>query len=158
MIMIYFSGNEIEIILKKTISYIMFYLTLYLDDVTVLKEYFLINIILKNGGAMSWIMDYECTGIVEILVYYSLLLFYPIRESWFKIKFFLIGTIYLIFANVIRLFVILCAVLMFGENVFYFAHIVLGRIVFFILVIILYYNVFTKKHIKQQIVGDLYDA
>ena len=155
--MMYFAGGQFEEILKIIISNIMFYLTTYIDRVTVLKNHFLINIILKDGGGMSWIIDYECTGIVEILVYYSLLFFYPIKDNLFKITYFFIGTVYLIFANVIRIFVILYAILIFGENVFYFSHILLGRIIFFLLVITLYYNVFTKKHIKHQIVGDLYE-
>lgn len=157
MLMMYFVGGDIEVILKSIISSIMFHLTANIDRVAVLKDYFLINIELKDGGAMSWIIDYECTGIVEILVFYSLLFFYPIRDKLFKIIHFFIGTIYLIIANIIRIFAILYAILIFGENVFYFSHIILGRIVFFVLVIILYYNVFTRKHVKQQIVGDLYE-
>ncbi|BEP27790.1 exosortase family protein XrtG [Helicovermis profundi] len=157
LIMLYFGGDEFEILLKHIISFFMYHLTLYIPRASVLEDYFLINISLKDGSAMSWIIDYECTGIVEMLVFYSLLLFYPIKDIFYKTKYFIMGTIYLITANILRMFVILFSVLKFGENIFYFSHVILARIVFFILVIILYYNVFTKKHVRQQLVGDLYD-
>jgi hypothetical protein len=52
-------------------------------------------------------------------------------------------------ANVFRLIIVIVVVHLGGANVFYLAHSILGRIAFYLLIIALYYNVFTYSRLSR---------
>lgn len=88
-----------------------------------------------------------------MMAFISLLMFYELYTYRERIKMMIIGILTIFMSNVVRILVI-CLILYFGgNNWFYFAHAIFGRIVFYALTIILYFNVFTKPHIKRQRVG-----
>ena len=57
------------------------------------------------------------------------------------------------FANIIRLFVIGTTIYYFGNDAYYIAHTIVGRIIFYALSVILYYYIFTKSQIVKQKIG-----
>ena len=62
----------------------------------------------------------------------------------------------LIFAsNVLRIFVICLVVYFFGGDMYFLAHTIIGRLVFYACTIALYFYVFTKSQIIRQKVGGL---
>lgn len=107
----------------------------------------------RNQSYISFYIDYECSGIIEILAFISLLWFFPLYNTAEKAVISVAGIGWIFFANVIRIFVI-CAIIFYGGNdIFYFAHTVFGRIIFYGLSVTLYFYVFTKAHIVRQKVG-----
>lgn len=108
----------------------------------------------KDVAAISFYIDYECSGIVEILAYVSMLVFFPIYTSFEKVVVGILGIAWIFLANVLRIFVICTLIFFFGSNIFYFAHTIFGRIVFYGLSILLYYYVFTRSHVVRQKVGN----
>lgn len=54
-------------------------------------------------------------------------------------------------ANLIRLMSVIMLVHFFGADIFFFAHSILGRIIFYVLIITLYYNVFTFSQISHSL-------
>lgn len=48
---------------------------------------------------------------------------------------------------------IILLIYQFGSPVYAFAHSIFGRFVFYVLIIILYFNVFTKSQLSRQKVG-----
>src|SRR5574344_1621029 len=107
----------------------------------------------KHTAAVSLYIDFECSGVIEIAAYLSLLWFYNIYKRNEKILLSLFGIVYIFIANVIRIYVICVCIYIGGNDMYYFAHGILGRLIFYALSIILYFYVFTKSQIVRQKVG-----
>ena len=76
-----------------------------------------------------------------------------------KICISLIGAVWIITANIIRLFSICVIINQFGNESYYMAHTIVGRLIFYALSIVLYFYVFTRAQIRKQRVGDFgYDS
>lgn len=98
------------------------------------------NLILLN-------INYECSGVLEFLVFTSLLIFYPIYSVLEKFVRLVEGLIWIILANILRILLVVVSVKNFGVDSLFLSHSIIGRILFYILIIILYYDVFTKQQI-----------
>ena len=96
----------------------------------------------NSHGLIMLFVDYECSGIIETLAYLSLLWFYPMYQKMEKIRLTFIGIAWIFMANVFRLSLISTIIYYAGSGAFFWVHSILGRIIFYVLVIILYYNVF----------------
>lgn len=107
-----------------------------------------------GNGAMSFSIDLECSGIIEMLVFVCLLFFFPVYKTSQKISISIIGVLCIILFNCLRMISVLSIIYYFGTSYYLFAHSVVGRILFYVLTIILYYTVFTKKQITEQRVGN----
>jgi exosortase family protein XrtG len=121
------------------------------------KSYYEYSLVLisNNNDAISMYIDYECSGVIEIMAFISLICFFPVYNVYEKIMYSIIGVMWIFIANLIRIFIICTIVHHYGNNMFYFAHTIFGRIVFYILSIILYFYVFTRSQIRKQKVGDI---
>lgn len=109
--------------------------------------------------AITLQIDFECSGVLEIMAFLSLLLFFNVYTRYEKVMVSVVGTVYLCLANVLRI-ILICEIIHFGGSKYYYiAHTYLGRIFFYILTILLYFNVFTKPQVIKMKVGDFsYDA
>ena len=83
----------------------------------------------------------------------SLLAFFQAYSRYERIAVGVIGTVYIILANAIRITVIGVIIYYKGMSAYYMAHTFVGRIVFYGLSIMLYFIVFTKAQIVRQKVG-----
>lgn len=109
--------------------------------------------ITNSSEPMSVYVNFECSGIIETFAYISLLMFFELYDMYERVILSVIGTLAIFLFNVIRIFTI-CTMIYFGGNeIFYFAHAIVGRFLFYILSIALYFYVFTKPHIVRQTVG-----
>ncbi len=111
-------------------------------------------IFIEHGmDSISLYIDYECSGVIELMAFSALLWFFPIYNSVEKIVLNIAGIMWIFASNIIRLTVICMLVYIFGNNIFFFAHAIFGRIIFYGLSIILYFYVFTRSQIIKQKVG-----
>lgn len=119
------------------------------------KAYYQYTVIFIEHGkdAISLFVDYECAGIIEILAFISLLWFFPLYSFLEKTVISVLGILWIFVANIIRLLLIITLVYFFGNDIFFFAHAIFGRIVFYSLTVIIYFNVFTRSHIIRQKIG-----
>ena len=106
-----------------------------------------------NDTVMSLYVDMECSGLIEMMVFVSLLAFFPVYKWWEKIRTGILGVFCICIFNFIRIFIIIAMIFYFGTSVYSFAHVIVGRIVFYVLTLILYFHVFTKRQIVRQKVG-----
>lgn len=106
------------------------------------------------GGPVSLYIDFECAGLVEILVYVSLLLFFTAYSWYEKIWVGFLGILAIMAANVLRLTAICIMIYVGGNEVYYLAHTIVGRLLFCLFAIMIYFYVFTRRQIKQQRVGE----
>ena len=110
-------------------------------------------------GPISLYVDFECGGVIEILVFISLIFFVAVYNLKEKICISLVGIVWIIAANIIRLFSICLIINQFGNESYYVAHTIVGRLIFYALSIILYFYVFTRAQIRRQRVGEFgYDS
>ena len=111
------------------------------------------------SGPMTLQIDMECSGILEIMAYLALLVFFDIYNLQEKILVALLGIFYILIANAMRI-VLICEIIHFGGSGYYFmAHTYIGRIFFYVLSVLLYFYVFTKPHIIKMRVGTFkYDS
>lgn len=106
-----------------------------------------------SAGAITLRIDMECSGIIEISVFLSLLAFFEVFDISERVLLAILGTIYTILSNALRIIIICLMVRAFGMNVYYVAHTFIGRIVFYVLQVLLYFYVFTKPQIVKMQIG-----
>lgn len=107
----------------------------------------------KGTAAVSLTIDYECSGVIEIMAFSCMLWFFPLYNTIEKLIISCAGLAVIFAANVFRIFVICTLIYFFGNEIFYFAHTIFGRIIFYFISIALYFYVFTRPHIIRQKVG-----
>lgn len=119
------------------------------------ESYFQKGIIFISSGAtnLSLYIDFECSGIIETLAFLALLWFFPVYRFYEKIVVSIAGTLLIFISNVLRIFIICLTIRIFGGEMYFLAHTIIGRLVFYACTITLYFYVFTKSQIIRQKVG-----
>lgn len=131
--------SRIIAVIMKLLSYIFSY---YHVDLS----YNLILMKLNNINIQLFI-NYECSGAIETFAFESLLIFFPIYTSVEKTSLMIIGALWIMVANIIRLLFVITTIQLGGIDHLFFVHSVVGRLLFYIVIIALYYTVFTKAQI-----------
>ncbi len=101
----------------------------------------------------SLVVDFECSGIIETFAFLALLWFFPAYHFHEKIVMSVVGILSVFSFNVLRIFVICLIMHWFGGGAFFVAHSIVGRLVFYVCTVALYYRVFTKAQVSRQKVG-----
>ncbi|MBR1471849.1 MAG: exosortase family protein XrtG [Lachnospiraceae bacterium] len=104
-------------------------------------------------GAMTLQIDMECSGILEIMAFMALLVFFDVYSFQEKILVSLLGIFYILVANAMRIILICEIIHMGGSGYYHMAHTYIGRIFFYVLSVLLYFYVFTKPQIVKMRVG-----
>jgi len=124
------------------------------DLFEVFKANSIVSIDTKNG-IVSMLINYECSGVIEMLVFTSLAFFFPFGGITRKSLSLILGNIYIYLANIIRIIFIVLILKGFGASSYHLVHTLFARILFFALTVLLYYFVFTSTHLRFQKVGDM---
>lgn len=106
------------------------------------------------SGAISVRIDLECSGIIEISAFLALLAFFRVYSIPERIYVGLIGTVYTIVCNAFRLTIICLMIHYLGTDYYFVAHTIVGRLVFYVLQVLLYFFVFTKPQVLRMKVGN----
>ncbi len=113
----------------------------------------------SSVGAISLKIDFECSGIIEIIAYLSLLIFYRVYTVYERFCVGVLGVIAMVLANALRITVICLMIYFGGIDTYFIAHTYVGRLVFYALSVVIYFYVFTKPQIIKQKVGSFrYDS
>ncbi len=105
------------------------------------------------AGAMTLRIDFECSGIVEIMAFVSLLAFFEVYNRSERLLVGIFGSAAIILVNVIRIILIAEIIHFGGAGYYYVAHSLIGRLVFYALTVALYFYIFTKPQIVRMRVG-----
>lgn len=116
---------------------------------TVMSKYGAVHIVSGDLSSLLMTIDYECSGIIETSAFAALVLFFPAYSKKERLFYVVLGTLWIYLANVIRLIIVVIIVHYFGYSAFFLAHTIIGRLVFYGLVIALYYNIFTYSQLSQ---------
>lgn len=118
----------------------------------VMTKYGIVHIISQHATTMMTI-DYECSGIIETTAYVALITFFPAYDRRERLFYGILGIMWIYLDNVLRLTIVTIIVHFFGPSSFFVAHTIIGRLIFYVLVIALYYNVFTYSQLTRGIYG-----
>jgi len=94
-------------------------------------------------------IDIECSGLLESCVLLGLLWFFPAMNWPRKLFYTGSGLLALFVINLIRLLTIVIIINTGGRDAMYVAHTLIGRLVFFFLVIIVYWYIFTRPSLEK---------
>lgn len=99
----------------------------------------------RISGYTSLEIGTECSGLLECSVFIGLSLFYPVMSSGWKLLSLVGGSIFIYLINLIRIEMIIVSIYLWGRDTIFLAHTVLGRGVFFFMMIALYWFFFTRS-------------
>jgi exosortase family protein XrtG len=103
----------------------------------------LVMVVVQNVGWTVLQIGVESSGLLELCVLSSLLLFYP-GWSWRRRALTIFaGDAAIWIANIIRMLIIVVMLNRFGKNVLVFAHVYVGKIVFFLLAVGIFWYLIT---------------
>lgn len=109
-------------------------------------------LVLVVVGRVGWTVievGIECSGLLELSAFAGLLLFYPglgaLRRAWLLA----VGLAATYAVNILRLLLIIAFLHRGGKNIIFLAHTVIGRGVFFILIVAVYWFIFTRAALKD---------
>lgn len=134
-------------IMPKIIAEILKSISYILKDfsINISQRSILINIGSNNYAELF--INYECSGMLETIAFISMLAFFPIYKGGEKIIVGCLGFLWILTANIVRLLITITILDYFGINALFIAHSIIGRVIFYVVVILLYYQVFTKPQI-----------
>lgn len=106
-----------------------------------------------EASSITLQVDFECSGLIEILAFLSLLAFFDVYSSIERVMVGIGGFCYIMLCNTLRIVMICLCVHYFGIEAYPVMHAFVGRIVFYFLSILLYFYVFTKPQLVRMTVG-----
>lgn len=151
LLVVLFRGSLMEYQLEQQTSIILHYILNYFDIVTYVfdKAPGTLLILIKLDNSWTTLdIDIENSGFLEMCIFLGLAAFYPAFNRIHRI-FTTIGGVIIIYGiNLIRLLVVIFIIHLGGRNMSFIAHTVIGRLVFFILIIAVYWQLLTKPSLK----------
>ncbi|MDD2586224.1 MAG: exosortase family protein XrtG [Syntrophomonadaceae bacterium] len=100
------------------------------------------------SGFTSMSIDIECSGMLEMLVVWALIIFFPIFDRGERVWYLFWGSIMVYLVNLVRILVILLALSYWGRDSIFIVHTVIARGIFFILIVMIFWEIFTRKSIE----------
>lgn len=104
---------------------------------------------LMFSKSQSRFFEYECSGFLESLAYISIMAFYPLFKIPEKISLSIVGVLLIELFNLIRLTEVMLVLNCIGQHSFFISYAIIGRLLYYCLVICLFYEIFTKKQILR---------
>ncbi|TVV31532.1 exosortase family protein XrtG [Weissella cibaria] len=110
--------------------------------------------IVSGQSAINLFITYECSALIELAAYIALVLFFPFFKNFQqRLKLLGFGVLYLLLANMLRLTVTALIIHFLGLPSLIWAHVIVGRLIFYVLTIILYFYVFTRSQVLHIKIG-----
>jgi exosortase family protein XrtG len=108
----------------------------------------LVLVIYQDIGWTVLQVGIESSGLLEITVLVSLLLFYPGWSLFRRLRLIAFGGVAVWAANILRMLVIVVMLNQFGKEALVLAHMYVGKAVFFVLVIMIFWFIITRPTLK----------
>lgn len=108
----------------------------------------LVLVIYQDIGWTVLQVGIESSGLLEITVLVSLLLFYPGWSLFRRLRLIAFGGVAMWAANILRMLVIVVMLNQFGKEALVLAHMYVGKAVFFVLVILIFWFIITRPTLK----------
>ena len=104
----------------------------------------LVWVIVQDPGWTIVRVDLECSGLLEMSALAGLMLFYPGWKVWRRLGLIVAGWIAIYAINIVRIISIISILHWMGKPAILVAHTIIGRLIFFVLIMGLYWLVFSR--------------
>lgn len=94
-------------------------------------------------------IDIENSGLLEICIIFSLIIFYPVHRMPKRSMVALGGALGIYLINLFRLLLVIVIIHSGGRNMSFIAHTLFGRLLFFVLVVGLYWQLITRPSLEK---------
>ncbi|MEW6065535.1 MAG: hypothetical protein AB1538_10275 [Bacillota bacterium] len=144
-------GSFVEYQLEHQAAVILHHLLNYVDIRTDVFDRAVGTLLIMTEVDNSWTVlnvDIENSGLLEMCILLGLIIFYPPYKPTRKAIFSLVAVVCVYAINLLRLFIVVFSIHWFGRDIASIAHSILGRLVFFILIVALYWEILTKPSLK----------
>lgn len=160
LIILLFHGSLVEYRLEHYTSLILHHLLGYLDIMTYIfdKAPGTLLVLIKVDNSWTTIaIDIENSGFLEMCIIFGLIMFYPVYRWRKRIAAALLGVVTVYAINLLRLIVVIFLIHKGGRDMSFIAHTLIGRLLFFLLVVALYWKLITQatlQKIKENVQND----
>lgn len=144
-------GSFLECQMENQVGLLMHYILNFMDIKTNVFDKAPGTILVLIEVDRSWTtidIDIESSGLLEMCILLGLLLFYPGYSLVKRLMFSPVAVFIVFVINLIRVTVVITTIHWGGRDMIFLAHTLLGRIVFFILIVALYWHLFTRPTLK----------
>jgi exosortase family protein XrtG len=150
ILVLFFQGSLLEYQVEYQTGMIVHRLLRCLDIVTYVFDKAPGTLLVLIKMDKSWTtIDIESSGLLELGIFLGLVLFYPAYRPASRLLFALAGIASIYLFNFLRLVLVVVAIYCGGRNMSFVAHTLFGRLVFFVLIVVLYWYVFTRPSLKK---------
>ncbi len=144
-------GSPVEAWVEQQIGAILHTLSGYIGIPTRFFPKEAGSLLVLNDVNHSWTtiaIDLERSSLLEISILLGLLLFYPAYRPVRKLTFLSVGAFVTFWINILSLMVVIITIHLGGRSMIFVAHTLFARLLFFVLVTALYWQLFTKPSLK----------
>jgi exosortase family protein XrtG len=144
-------GSTLEYWVEQWIGVILHYVLSLLNIATNVSDKAPGTVLVLLALENSWTcidIDIECSGLLEACVLMGLLWFFPAYNWLQRIVYTIVGLFSLFIINLVRLGTVVLVINFWGRDSLYIAHNLIGRLVFFGLVIVVYWYLFTRPTLQ----------
>lgn len=143
--------------LESGFKVLLFYSLSFLSKIT---HIFYINtlsnaIVNVNNLTFNINFSLQASTLISMVVFTSLICFFPLVHLRKRIYLFFLGNILIFLIDIFRSFIVILLIRLFSTYSLVIDFDIIGKLIFFSLIIMLYYFIFTKAQIKNQKVGEL---
>ena len=149
--LLFYASNTLMVPFSYFVTSVSGYIGKLFGFFEVYSQYGILAI--EGKDVVNIYIDFECSGILEIITYISMVMFFPAYQMYEKIIVQICGILFILFANVFRLTFIGITTYFFGMEYYYLFHSVIARLLFLVVIMALYFYTFTRKQILKQKVG-----
>lgn len=143
-----FRGSAVEALVERSSAVGAHYLSSWIGIPTRVfvnaPGTLLVLIVYQKIGWTAIEIDIECSGLLEFTVFTGLVLFFNGFTWKYRASVLPVGLAATFAMNIVRIVIIVATIHFGGKSAIYIAHTIVGRAIFFLMVIGLYWYVFTR--------------
>jgi len=152
VLILLFRGSYGEYFLARQTSMVLHYLLAYFDIITYVFDRApgtLLVLIKVDNSWTTIAIDIENSGLLEVCIFFGLIMFYPVHRLGKRIGVAAVGVTGIYTANILRLFLVILLIHRFGRDMSYITHTLIGRLLFFLLIVAVYWWFITRPSLEN---------
>ncbi len=143
--------------LESGFKFLLFYSLLFVSKITHIFYISTLSnaVVTVNNLTFNINFNLQASTLISMIVFTSLICFFPLLHLKRRLYLFFLGNILIFLINICRSFIVILLIRLFSRYSLVIDFDIIGKLIFFSLIIMLYYVIFTKAQIKNQKVGEL---
>ncbi len=152
LLVLLFHASLVEYRLEQYTSLILHHILDYIGIVTHIfdRSPGTLLVLIKIDSSWTTIaIDIENSGLLEICIIFSLIIFYPAHPWRKRVPLAFTGALGMYLINILRLILVIVLIHSGGRNMSFIAHTLFGRLFFFLFAVALYWQLLTRPSLEK---------